>query len=634
MGISAIGANPQTGSIQNTSSVFLTTEVNEAVTGGRPVKLVFTPAELGINPRKAPKTVRLTDEQIERKLFEKFGLNMDEAKKRLDGSNPFERVSTTGDNVFEYNSSTGRYESTFNVENSLYQKLAGTAARLKQTPPTSPNETDAARRGIDNTPTRRDDLRKLAEQAEVLVSKIGIPTDPNELKSFSVNTGGIDSSNPEDRALLALIKDNFGGGNLDMYNFREILSLAKDSGVKVQNLRENGDTARFDLSVADSLRVKIARIAVQEKANRIEKAGRDALDNNEVSSFIRGVVKGAFNAAAGTVGLITDLPGTMKTLWQVVSHPVDTFNALYQELGETWEEFKQADSSRKSEMIGELVGSAVVEILLGKGIGKAAGILAKTKTGAQILEKTNALRSATAVKIAGAFSDEAAEAASASARRKLATQLYGGIPADVMKDLTIVAGNKFKNGAIRFADFAKQMVDEFGDKIKPELSKLYTETMEKFGHRINRNEIQGLDLNTVKPNPNSIVDPPRATRRKDLAGKTHEKSGVEYDRNGYPIFDSSFDAVLPRNLIGPAIQDTAQMTEATKQLRRAIDKNPLIARRFTEGQLADIMAGKARIRDYTWHHHQDGVRLQLVDRETHKLSGHDGGRKNTGGRNE
>lgn len=57
-------------------------------------------------------------------------------------------------------------------------------------------------------------------------------------------------------------------------------------------------------------------------------------------------------------------------------------------------------------MVGELVGAAVVEILLGKGIGKAGGILAKTKTGAKLLEKADALKAATAVKIAEAFSDE------------------------------------------------------------------------------------------------------------------------------------------------------------------------------------------------------------------------------------
>jgi hypothetical protein len=75
-----------------------------------PVKLTFTPAELGIDQRKAPKTVKLSDQQIEKKLFESFGLNVDDAKKRLKTDNPFAKVETTGDNDFTYNSKTGKYE--------------------------------------------------------------------------------------------------------------------------------------------------------------------------------------------------------------------------------------------------------------------------------------------------------------------------------------------------------------------------------------------------------------------------------------------------------------------------------------------------------------------------------------------
>lgn len=43
--------------------------------------------------------------------------------------------------------------------------------------------------------------------------------------------------------------------------------------------------------------------------------------------------------------------------------------------------------------------------------------------------------------------------------------------------MAIVAGNKLKNGAVKFADFSKQMVNEFGDKVKPHLEKMYREKM-------------------------------------------------------------------------------------------------------------------------------------------------------------
>ncbi len=642
MGISNIGGTQPHNINANSGSGFGT---------GKVVALSIPPAELGVDPNRAPKSITLSDEQIERNLFKHFGLDVNEAKRRLESDNPFARVSTQGDNIFKYNSKTRRYERSYNVQLSLYQKLSGTASRLRKqikqentkTPGGSANETDAAKKGIDNTQNRRADLnrkldersvdlRRLTEQAGVMTSEIGIPTDPNELKSFFVSIPDDTKLKPEDSALLTLIKDNFGGGNLDMWAFREILSLSKDAGVKVRNLELTGTTARFDLSVADILRIKIARIAVQEKVNRVEKAGRDAIDNNEISSFIRGVVKGAYSSVAGTIGLIADLPGTMKALWQVVAHPVETFNALYQELGETWDEFKKAESSKKAEMIGELVGSAVVEILIGKGIGKAAGILTKTKTGAQLLEKTKALRSATAIRIAETFSDEAADIAARRARRRMATQIYGGIPADVLGDMGIVAGNKIKNGAIQFSEFAKQMVDEFGERVKPALEKLYVETMEKYGKSLNRNELQKLDLEGIKVNPQAITEPPRSIRNQKLSGKRHPVTDVPFDSKGYPIFEAQFEAVLPKEMIGRGVSDSRQFIEGTRQLKKRIQSNPNLERLFTRGQLEDIMAEKDKIRDLTWHHHQDGVRIQLVDEWTHNKTGHDGGRKNTGGR--
>jgi DNase/tRNase domain of colicin-like bacteriocin len=89
---------------------------------------------------------------------------------------------------------------------------------------------------------------------------------------------------------------------------------------------------------------------------------------------------------------------------------------------------------------------------------------------------------------------------------------------------------------------------------------------------------------------------------------------------------------LPSNLRGNSISDYEQFKESTKQLKREILAKPSAGNIFTKEQIADIMAEKDKIRGLTWHHHQDGVRLQLVDREVHAKTGHDGGRKNTGGR--
>jgi hypothetical protein len=52
---------------------------------------------------------------------------------------------------------------------------------------------------------------------------------------------------------------------------------------------------------------------------------------------------------------------------------------------------------------------------------------------------------------------------------------------------------------------------------------------------------------------------------------------------------------------------------------------------YTGDRKKDFAAANAKAgfdstpEDMTWHHHQDGVTMQLVDRETHDKTGHTGG---------
>lgn len=97
------------------------------------------------------------------------------------------------------------------------------------------------------------------------------------------------------------------------------------------------------------------------------------------------------------------------------------------------------------------------------------------------------------------FSDEAATFAANRLRARLAaTTLYGGIPADALADLAIISANKIKNGAIKFADFSKEMIDEVGEKIKPFLEKLYREQMVKLDLADKIDEI-GIKAVEIKP---------------------------------------------------------------------------------------------------------------------------------------
>jgi filamentous hemagglutinin len=53
---------------------------------------------------------------------------------------------------------------------------------------------------------------------------------------------------------------------------------------------------------------------------------------------------------------------------------------------------------------------------------------------------------------------------------------------------------------------------------------------------------------------------------------------------------------------------------------------------FTEIQLAQIKSGSDKIKGYTWHHHRDVGRMQLVPKQIHKDTGHVGGFEMWGGK--
>jgi hypothetical protein len=125
---------------------------------------------------------------------------------------------------------------------------------------------------------------------------------------------------------------------------------------------------------------------------------------------------------------------------------------------------------------------------------------------------------------------------------------------------------------------------------------------------------------------------PKVIRNGHLAGKTHPETGVPFDKDGFPIFQSNGNAALPKDLIGPHISDTKQFQASTRQLWDQIKDNPARQRLFTSEQLEQNKRGEAYIDGFTWHHHQDGTMMQLVDRLIHGKTGHSGGRQVTGGR--
>jgi hypothetical protein len=89
---------------------------------------------------------------------------------------------------------------------------------------------------------------------------------------------------------------------------------------------------------------------------------------------------------------------------------------------------------------------------------------------------------------------------------------------------------------------------------------------------------------------------------------------------------------LPKELNSPDVTDTAQFKYDTKDLKQTLEGNSVLKSNFTDKQIEAIAKENAKIPDYTWHHHQDGKTLQLVDHALNSKTGHTGGRALTVGR--
>ncbi len=97
----------------------------------------------------------------------------------------------------------------------------------------------------------------------------------------------------------------------------------------------------------------------------------------------------------------------------------------------------------------------------------------------------------------------------------------------------------------------------------------------------------------------NAVTPGRARRNGHLAGEAHPKTGIPFDRDGYPDFSKISKKDVKIELTGTREGDFRAANKAA-----GFDKTP-------EG--------------YSWHHHQDGTTMQLVPRTPHTKTGHDGG---------
>lgn len=113
-------------------------------------------------------------------------------------------------------------------------------------------------------------------------------------------------------------------------------------------------------------------------------------------------------------------------------------------------------------------------------------------------------------------------------------------------------------------------------------------------------------------------------RMGELAGDKHPVTGIRYDLDGFPIFKAVSEVKLKEADFKKSRPTHDRI--CSKALYEQIMKDPKLAAKFTEEEIELFKLGEVP-ENYTWHHHQEAGRMQLVDYETHRKTGHTGGYK-------
>ncbi|WP_308418307.1 HNH endonuclease [Iodobacter fluviatilis] len=322
--------------------------------------------------------------------------------------------------------------------------------------------------------------------------------------------------------------------------------------------------------------------AVIETKWFIQSAKQDA-------AFAIGVAGGVYisadDLARGVAQVVTHLPETINSLQQLVNDP-----QARKQMGEVvYSEYKgRLNLINQAYRDGGVDASITLGVEVTRLVVDVAGVVGGVKAGAELAAK---LPAATA-KALGEFMSHPSGSMSA--------QL--GAVGDVARARAV--GTEVKSASVIESTTEKHAQSPYS----PSTSR------------------QDQVLQHGADNVTSTTVPPMTAKNVQLAGQRHPITGVVFDKRGYPIFDdvSRFDTKFTTDSFKKASY-TDQMKMASNDLWSSIQKKQVNANMFTEAQLRQIQGGASKIDGYTWHHHQDSGRMQLVPQVIHSKTGHIGG---------
>jgi hypothetical protein len=133
------------------------------------------------------------------------------------------------------------------------------------------------------------------------------------------------------------------------------------------------------------------------------------------------------------------------------------------------------------------------------------------------------------------------------------------------------------------------------------------------------------------------------TRNEYLEGQKHPDTGVPFKRDivelpdgrkiegVFPEFSPTYETALDKNeSVNYEGSRPDHEKDCNQKLKNAVESNPELRSKFTDEQMEQIENGDTPD-GYTWHHHQQPGKMQLVDYETHMKTAHTGGYSIWGG---
>lgn len=107
-----------------------------------------------------------------------------------------------------------------------------------------------------------------------------------------------------------------------------------------------------------------------------------------------------------------------------------------------------------------------------------------------------------------------------------------------------------------------------------------------------------------------------------MAKRTHKKTGIKFDRNGFPKFESYYNYRI--NFWDLKKSRETHFYQANRHLYKKALKSIKIRQLFNKFDLQELKKGDTPDK-YTWHHHQNRGKMQLVLRDIHSNVSHIGG---------